>query len=51
MNTSFYYRRAQDLLDLLASIEDNGEYVPGETKKIKAELADIKKYLRRWGTK
>lgn len=36
-------RKIEDLRDLLASIEDNGEIVPGEAARIRAQLAALER--------
>ena len=38
-----YERRIEDIKDLLASIEEHGEYHIGETKRLKCELTDLER--------
>ena len=42
-NTTVEYRRIEDLKDLLASIDENGERYPGERRNVQARLDKIVK--------
>ncbi len=37
-NTNLAYRELEDLRDLIASVEDNGEIKPGELAELRARL-------------